>query len=479
MNHRIALIFIFLLARCPAYCQEGKVAATDTGSTIVALQHMGLAPTVKIREIHFSGNDVTRRSVLLREMNLYEGEMILRDSIPEVMEQNRLRLANLSLFNEIDMHVEKVGPDEADVHIHVKERWFIIPEVSFQLADRNFNQWWVEQHHNINRINFLLAGEDKNFRGNLEQLTAYAQIGYTEKLQLIYTRPYIDKAQKSGIGFSVSYSTNRQIFYETDSNKQVFAGTYTSPVLLRQFEGQISYLYRPAYAIKHFFKLGYNDYTVADTVMKLNRDYFADSSRKAKMLELTYRLELNEVDNWDYPLKGYKLVVNAVSRIGFEGIRFQNLVNLETGLFTKPAYKWYFSSIFRGRLMLPERQPYALEEGLGFMSNYIRGYEYYVINGSHYGVLRFDLKRELVNHTFKKIPIRYFSAFPLRIYPKIFTDLGYIRSIDAGNSYLSNKLLYSGGVGVDIITVYDLKIRLEFTYNHLLQKGLYLHTSSE
>ena len=479
MKYSLILICLLALARLSVQGQSAAELAPETDSLRHALQAMELSKTVKIREIHFHGNDITRRSVLLREMGLYEGEIILTDSIPGLMWQDRLRLLNLTLFNEIDMHVEKLSAYEVDLHIHVKERWFIIPELSFQLADRNFNQWWVEQHHDINRINLMLAAEDKNFRGTLETLTAYAQIGYTQKLMLNYMRPYIDKAQKSGIGFSVSYATNRQLFYTTDSNKQVYAGTYTGPVLSHQFEGALIYSYRPAYAVKHFFRAGYKDYTVADTIRQLNKDYFSDSSRKAKMLEFVYRFELNKADNWDYALTGFKMVVNATSRIGFEGLKNQNILVVEAGIYNNPFRKWYFDAIFRGRLMFPERQPYALEEGLGFQSNFVRGYEYYVINGSHYGILHLDLKRELVNHTFKGIPVKYFSAIPLRFYPKVFADLGYIRQIDAGNSFLSNRLLYSAGIGCDIITVYDFKIRLEFAYNHLMQKGLYLHTTSE
>ncbi len=474
------LIFIMFATFC-SFSQEKSLDPAITDTFLVYLQSLHLSKTVKIKEIQVHGNEVTRRTILLREMNINEAEIILTDSIPDLISENTLRLRNLSLFNEIDMRIEMVSADEIIWHIHVKERWYIIPEVSVGLADRNFNQWWVEQHHNINRINFVLAAEDKNFRGNLETLTAFAQIGYTQKFLINYMRPYINKAQKSGLGFTASYSTNRQIFYETDSNKQVYAGTYTSPILLRQAEATISYYYRPAYAVRHIFQFGYRDYKVADTVLQLNKNYFADSSTHLRMLEFVYRLEVNHVDNWDYPLHGNKLVLQASSRIGFEGIKFQNLVTLEAGIFRNPSYKWFFTTIFRGRLMLPQQQPYALTEGLGFMANYVRGYEYYVVNGSNYGILRFDLKRELFNHTFNNIPIKYLTAFPLRIYPKIFTDIGAINTLypAASNSFLSNQLLYAFGVGVDIITAYDLKIRLEFAYNGLNQKGLYLHTSSE
>lgn len=480
MKFYFITIFMMLVAFC-SFSQEQNVNPALADTMLIKLQHMQLPKTVKIREIHVHGNEITRRSIVLREMSIHEGDSIPTDSIPDLLKENQLRLLNLSLFNEIDMDIEKVSDSEIDWHIHVKERWYIIPEIAFGLADRNFNQWWVEQHHDINRINLVLAADDKNFRGNLETLTAYAQIGYTQKLMLNYLRPYIDKAQKSGLGFTISYSTNRQIFYKTDSNKQVFAGTYTSPVLLKQFEATVSYTYRPAYALKHMLQLGYRDYHVADTVLTLNSNYFADSSNRLRMLELVYRMELNKADNWNYPLSGFKLVIQANSRIGFEGIRFQNLVNIEAGYFDEPFRKWYVSGIFRGRIMLPEQQPYVLTEGMGFLANYVRGYEYYVVNGSQYGILRFDLKREIYNRTFSNIPLKYFTAFAFRVYPKIFADIGAIRTLDpnSSNSFLSNQLLYSAGIGLDIITVYDLKIRLEFAYNHLQQKGLYLHTSSE
>jgi hypothetical protein len=69
---------------------------------------------------------------------------------------------------------------------------------------------------------------------------------------------------------------------------------------------------------------------------------------------------------------------------------------------------------------------------------------------------------------------------PLWIYPKIFADVGYgvIGKDRYGNS-LSNTLLYSVGIGLDIITAYDLKLRIEFALNHLGENGIYLHANSE
>jgi hypothetical protein len=44
---------------------------------------------------------------------------------------------------------------------------------------------------------------------------------------------------------------------------------------------------------------------------------------------------------------------------------------------------------------------------------------------------------------------------------------------------LNNRLLIGYGIGVDIVTAYDLKFKLEFTFNHLGESDLYLHRNNE
>ena len=43
-------------------------------------------------------------------------------------------------------------------------------------------------------------------------------------------------------------------------------------------------------------------------------------------------------------------------------------------------------------------------------------------------------------------------------------------------SFLNNRMLYTGGMGFDIVSFYDTCIRLEYSINQLGQKGLFLHT---
>jgi outer membrane protein assembly factor BamA len=432
-----------------------------------------------IRKIIIEGNKVTRSSVILREIDINEGDIIPSDSIDVKVSENKQRLFNLQLFNEVDQHTERSG-DQVDWYINVKERWYILPSFTVQFADRNLNTWWVKEDHDLRRAMVGLTVTDKNFRGNLETLAVTVQEGYTQKVGINYMRPYVDRDQVHGIGFSLSYALSRQTYFATDSNKLVYAGNYAGPVILRQFEGGISYIYRPAYASKHTFQLNYKDYGVSDTIIKLNRDYYTDSSNKARFLEFFYRYEYNGVDNWNYSLSGFKLLTQMAVRSGFEGLKFQSYVNIEAGFFRNFLPKWYYSTVFRGRLMYLQDHPYFFQGGLGTQTDYVRGYEYYIIDGSNYGLVRLDLKRELFSKTYF-FGLKYFTAVPLRIYPKIFFDAGYINTPASvlGNSFLSNRFLYSIGIGLDVVTLYDIKIRFEFAYNHLAQNGLYLHFNSE
>lgn len=475
LAHRIMRFFLPALLLL-FFCHQAAGQVRD--SFQVAATPVPLAQKVVVRKIIVDGTARTRRQILLREMSFQEGDRLASDSLSQYKVQNQLRLYNTTLFTEVNLDFIPIDSGSVDCHIEVKERWYIWPEVSFQLADRNFNVWWTEQHRDLHRANIGLTLKDRNFRGNMETLSGTVQLGYTQKFSINYSRPYFDKQQKQGFGFSVNYANSQEMSYATDSNKLLFAKE-RDHFINRQFDAALIYTYRAGYATRHLVQIAYRDYTIADTVVRLNPEYYANGSRFLRMMELSYRFDVNKVDNWNYPMKGYKIVSYTSARIGLEGMKFQAYSTLEAALFKNPLPKWYVSSIFRGRLTLPYDQPYAFQSGLGTKTDYLRGYEYYVIDGSQYGLVRFDLKRELLNKVFKKVSVRYLPGIPLRIYPKLFADVGYISNRYPGNSFLNNRALFSGGAGVDIITAYDFKIRLEYAWNHLGQNGLFLHFNSE
>jgi hypothetical protein len=100
------------------------------------------------------------------------------------------------------------------------------------------------------------------------------------------------------------------------------------------------------------------------------------------------------------------------------------------------------------------------------------------MDGSSFGLLRADLKRTLINEQIR-LPVRYLEVVPVRVYAKLYGDAGISYNKYPHDDLLNNKGLFSGGFGIDIVTLYDIKIRVEYTFNSLHEKGLFLHKSGE
>jgi len=102
------------------------------------------------------------------------------------------------------------------------------------------------------------------------------------------------------------------------------------------------------------------------------------------------------------------------------------------------------------------------------------------VDGVAGGFVKSTISRELVNfyiHSrWKKTGQIY--HIPFRIYAKAYGNAGYMHHPAPGANSLNNKMLYSGGLGIDIITHYDFTIKLEWSFNQLGQNSLYLHKKS-
>jgi len=433
--------------------------------------------TVYLRSINISGNKKTKRPVILRELSVREGDVLANDSLANIQELSRLRLMNIQLFNDAKVEWIAGDKDSVDMYIIVFERFPIMPDPHFEFADRNFNVWWTEQKRDLRRLNLGLTLVHRNFRGNREQISATAQVGYTQKFSLAYERPFLDVGQKHGMGFSVSGLQNKEIAFKTDSNKLRFYRSDNHP-MLRQSQVALWYIYRPEYASTHKLSLAYQHYWISDTIMEMNPEYLGKGRMQEDVLSLSYTYRYNGVDNWEYPLTGARIVGALSYLYAFGNNRHQAGLYLQADKYLNPWKHWFFSAIFRGRFSFPQVQPYIFRRNLGYDFDYIRGYEYYVIDGDAFALLRLNFKRELLNMKIH-LPVKYFQVIPLRIYGKVYADGGAAHSRYAVNDRFSGKSLYSAGVGLDIVTLYDIKVRIEYTLNHLGEKALYLHKSGE
>jgi hypothetical protein len=64
---------------------------------------------------------------------------------------------------------------------------------------------------------------------------------------------------------------------------------------------------------------------------------------------------------------------------------------------------------------------------------------------------------------------------PINIYGRTFGNTGYTYNPNPGNNYLPNKMLFSGGFGIDITTIYDFTLKLDWSFNQLGENGIFIH----
>jgi len=100
-----------------------------------------------------------------------------------------------------------------------------------------------------------------------------------------------------------------------------------------------------------------------------------------------------------------------------------------------------------------------------------------VVDGVAGGFLKTTLGREVLNFSIRIPPRKGKEAerIPVRIFGKIYGNSGYVYNPEPGENNLSNRLLNSAGIGIDILTFYDVTFRFEYSFNQLGQNGLYLH----
>lgn len=461
---RLVLFLLFIGCSLISFAQQGSEMGGDSHC-------------VFIREINISGKRKTKDKIILRELSVKQGDCIPTGDMAAKVEQNRLRLMNLRLFNDVKVSFTPIAADTFSMDIFLLDRFPIMPDPNFEFADRNFNVWWTEQNHDLKRINLGLTLNHNNFRGNREVVGVTGQVGYTQKVGLSYARPFADKNQKHGFGASVFGLQNREIAYITAENKLRFLRSFDN-FMLRRFDASVWYTFRPQYASTHLLQLSFHHYWVSDTIVELNPTYLGDGRKQEDIIRLTYRFEYNGVDNWNYPLLGKRFIGVAEQKIALHSGKTQSSLNLQYDQYFNPLKKWYVGVILRGRVSAGQDQPYIFRQNLGYDHDYVRGYEYYVIDGSTFGIARLDIKRELLNVRIN-LPIRFFEVIPIRVYGKVYGDFGAAYNKYPVQDNLYNKALYSTGIGLDIVTFYDIKLRVEYTINHLNEKGLYLHRNGE
>jgi len=438
-------------------------------------QQPGSANVFTIREIAVSGNRKTKESIILRELPFQSGEVYSLSELVKEFETGRKRLLSTALFHEVVISLKGFEGNNIDILVAVKERWYLFPVPYIKFVDRNINQWIVEQNAKLDRVNYGLKVLYNNVSGRNDKLNLYLINGYTKQISLSYYRPYIDKKMKWGINAGFAIGKNREVNYNTIYDKQVFFKDTNNFVrsFTRAF-GEATY--RPAIKTTHRFGISYTLEKITDTIVSLNPSYFTKGRDKFSFPEIYYLMSYMDVDYNPYPLKGY-IAELYFSKRGLNKETNMWLLSAKASGSWEIAKKLYFGAKLAGAIKAPFNQPYFNQRLFGYGDFFMQGYEYYVVDGVAGGYGKASLTREILNLGFKVkrkkdvIPYR----IPFKAYAKTFVNAGYAHHPTPETNTLNNRMLYSWGVGIDILTHYDFTLKFEWSFNVLGENGLYLH----
>ncbi len=431
-----------------------------------------------IKTIEISGNKVTKRPIILRELTFQEGDTIIRTSLKEEFATSTNNVTNTSLFNYVKIENVTHSNSEVTVNIHIEERWYLWPAPIFEIAERNFNVWWETRR--LDRTNYGLYVVKENFRGRKEKLKIRLQLGFEQNIVLDYSIPYITKKQNSGLAFGGSFRQNYQVNYATENNALVknekadgFARTRFSPYL--------QYFYRHGLYKTHRVGLIYENINISKDIVELNPNYLMTDQSFLQFLQLSYYFKLDRRNNKAYPLTGYYFDFKATQN--GTGI-FKNDLNVLFLTTTVKKYHHFGKRMYvAGSISLKAsnntEQPYYLNNGLGYR-NSIRAYELSVIDGQNIALFKFNLKYNIIKPTVYEInwikKFNKFKSIPYALYFNVFTDGGtaHNRFSDITN-LLDNTFLLGGGIGLDYVTYYDKIFRIEFSTNKSGLSRVYLN----
>lgn len=475
----MACLWIALLSK-GALCQMGmidnSVVYSTNGTTTVSDTNLLFV----IHGITISGNNKTKTAIILREVPFKLNETYPLGTIVQKFGKAKKQLMNTGLFRSVVVYLKNINSHEVHINVEVQEKWYIWPRAFFRPVDKSFSEWWSEKNRNINRINYGVRLSHNNFTGRNDKLKLSVMNGYTRQVSLQYYGLWLDKALKWSANAGVSYDQNKEVNYTTLLNKNI--PLKSNDGFLRSYMGGFLQVnYRPAIKTIHTFSIGYNYESIADTIFKLN-PFFSSDANIIQYPEVFYRLSYFDVDYIPYPTGGFSAELSLKKK----GFGIKSSVNLweftARASQTWPLNNKYFVNLKGlGMIKLPFSQPYTGKQFIGYEGRFLQGYEFYVIDGVAGGYAKATLSRPVLS-TRIHLPfhrLKSLSTIPIKLYAKTFVNSGYIYNTLAGQNKLTNRFLYSGGIGIDLVSYNDFIIKIEWSFNRLGQNGLYLHQRND
>ncbi|MEI6681936.1 MAG: BamA/TamA family outer membrane protein [Bacteroidota bacterium] len=453
-----------------ACCQESTV------------QKSGTPPGIRvIHRISITGNKITRPRIITREMKFREQDTLSVRDFEAALVISRQNIFNTGLFNFVTVDTAVVdSAGHVDVKVSVLERWYIWPIPLLEISERNFNVWW--QTRDFSKLTYGMDFTINNMRGRNETLRLLAHFGYNQLYGFTYKIPYVNRNQTIGLGLGGGIELHHELAVETKKNQPVNqkdSSAYLKKILYGYAEMQL----RPSFHSTHTFRLSYNYYVFGGDIVAIPGFSLVSSSHQ-QFVSLSYYFRNDHRDVAYFPLTGYCIDLEVNHSIPY-ATAHNSYIKGNFRKYWKLTGRVFYGTGILGKVSFEKTQPYYLQRGLGFGQDFVRGYEYYVVDGQQVALWKNDLRFALVSPRVVKIGFiktTKFNTIPFAVYIDLFSDIGYVYNyqqhlpeFSAQGNTLQNQLLGGVGLGLNLTTYYDIVIRFEGSMNRMGQTGFFLH----
>ncbi|MEI7661210.1 MAG: BamA/TamA family outer membrane protein [Bacteroidota bacterium] len=481
MNHRrffllqtvmVCLLTGFYLVVAPA---RGQVPSKENQEP-----HPGF---FIIHKITITGNKITRPRIITRELKFRELDTIPAAGFRQLLVTSRQNVFNTGLFNFVTIDTASADNRQLiDIHISVVERWYIWPIPLLEISERNFNIWW--ETRDFRRLTYGIDFTFNNFRGRNETLRLLAHFGYNQLYGFSYKIPNLNRKQTIGLTVGAGIEMNHEMTVQTLNNRTV--NVKDSAYIKRIIYGYSDMQLRPSFHTTHTFRLSYNYYIFSANIDTVP-GFSLSGSHQQWFLAVSYLFRNDHRDAAYYPLTGYYFELELNHTFPY-GSAHNSYIKTKLKKYWQLLHRVYFATGFTGKVSFEKYQPYFLQRGLGYSQDFVRGYEYYVVDGQHFALIKSDLKFALVPQRVIKIGFiktTKFNTIPLALYLDLFADIGYcynyqrlIQSNKIQGNTLENSLMEGIGLGINFATYYDVVFRFEGSINRMGKTGFALHFAS-
>ena len=434
---------------------------------------------MRIVSIYVSGNKKTKTYIILREIQFKTGDSIIAGELYKNLQQARKQVYNTSLFTDVEISPEFISAFELKINVLVKEKWYIYPSPQFQLVDRNFNEWLNTYHGSLSRVIYGGKFAHYNLSGRRDQLRIFLLTGYARNISFSYLAPASNSKLTEGFSIAAGYTQNREIAYRTSYNNKLLQYKNENSFVRNVLNTSVAYIVRKGFYKTHSYYLAYTHLNVTDSILApaYNPGYFNSTSTSVGYPDFVYAFQYINTNNNKYPLSGKAYGAAFLKRgLAFSGGTNMFSVDAFIHKYFDHSHHWYSSIELDTKLKLPLRQAYINQRALGFQEFNLRGLEYYVVDGVAAALTKYTLKKKIISFNIPlPFHIKAIPKIPFTIFAKTFADAGYSYNKKEFISRLNNRLLYTGGFGIDVLTLYDISFKIEYSFNQLGQNGLFLH----